>query len=208
MKKKVQKNTSTPIPVNNIPPALMKCDSIRTTKDLTRRKRNFPLTSSTTASPFSLFACLALPPVFELCCLPREVQEIDQSICHSWSKCCDPSDRAQVAGKKSEFYSASIHYLLFLPFIWHCRDPFSQCKRKTWRYKHNFCFYKVETLWRSISYTVPFGAAATYFLIGWYFLWHSDNHVVSPLMKAREINGFTHIYLISPRSPFVVLVLF
>ena len=31
-----------------------------------------------------------------------------------------------------------------------------------------------------------FGAATNCSMIGWYFLWHSVNHVVSTLMKARE----------------------
>lgn len=139
------------------------------------------------------FICLfsTSPSLRTLLLIPREasLQEIEESICHNDQKSCSLRVRAHVIGKMIEIHGVFIHYLLFLPFIWHSRDPFSQCKRKTWRDKHKFCSYELACTLIAIIPSSEQPQAVRWlvdifygiWIITWCFLWWKRGNMGLPV---------------------------
>lgn len=143
---------STPIPVNNIQSNDW---FIATTKGFTSGSTSFTLTSSTTASPFSLFACLTLPPVFELCCRRQKykILLINLSLC---SKCYDRSSGVLVKRENKVNFTMSWYTTFsFFPLFGIVAIHLANAKENHDEINTISAVTKL-CLWRSISYTVAF----------------------------------------------------
>lgn len=106
----------------------------------------FHLTSSLTPSPFSLFACLALPPVLEACYLIKGNKDsklcIERPICHNCQIVLISTFKYNT-GKINEAQSARYITFSFFPLFGILVIHLASVNGKHSGDKHGFCSYDV-----------------------------------------------------------------